>query len=820
AERWLLLTLAAATVLAGSLVALVPRAIEAASVDDLNQALEQAAPVQRNLVFEQETRLGAGPEGNRFELVERRLDILIEERVPGDVAELIEQPTFVYESPRLTVSYLPELEAGPFPTTFNFRSYQGIADHTTLVRGREPAAAEPLPLAFGDCPANIDLTLPPDELPDGCAIASVPVFEVLLSEQTATDMRVEVDSDLLLLPDVIGDRAWRTAERGIGDVRLVARVVGIVALSDQQEPFWFGDSSLHRPRITENADYRLVYGAGLFSDDQYLPLLRAFSGVDADYEFRYLLDRDRVASSNPADLIASIERIDRVDLTLVTDLPAILATHLEQRNLALRLVSLVLVGVACSAIAAAAMLARVSARRRRSALLLIERRGASRTQLMVPAAGSALVASLPAAGAALAASKVLVPDASWAVSVRLTALLVLGTVVAVAAIGSRPPRSARSAASDMRRVTAEITVLVLAAASLALVRRRATTTAAEAGIDWLLAAVPVLVLVAATLVARHVITPVASVLAAVGTRATGLTWPVGLQRLHRNLGRSASVFAACVLSIGIASMALVEMAGLDDRAQAAAWSTVGGDFRIESLHPDIGLPSELGPLLDGAPLVALGRTLPTVRFSGAGATAVAQLVAVDTADYSALLSTSGGFGGATAALNRVATADAQAQPSGPIPAIAVGFGSQRLLTGDVVNVSGVGTGVEFEVVGSIASMPGVTARSGALVVDLGHFASVANDRFAEPTWAVLSGNRAAEAAAVELVADLDGVAMTSRYAVLDQLVADPLTSWTRRGLLAAGAISLSFAIVAVAASVVVAQAASRHDYAMLAILGT
>ncbi|MCP3934836.1 MAG: ABC transporter permease [Actinomycetia bacterium] len=814
-ERAVLLSVAMAIALAAMVASAIPRALERASIADLDEALQEASPEQRNIVFERETRLGPAGPADPFKLVKRHGELLLEDTIPGPVQQMIVERRFVYESPRFSAVSYPGLVAGPFPTTFNFRMYQGIEERLRLVRGAEPSPTERIPMATGSgCPHELVPSDPPDPMPDDCAVVFVSVFGILLTEQTATDMRLDVGSEMLLTPALLGDLAWRSAQSDVSEVRAIARVTGIIELTDPSDPYWFADDSLHRPRVTENPDYRLVFAAGLFRPDDYRSLVRLLAGVDSHYDFRYLVDLEQVARADALDLAGQIDKIDHEGARVVTGLPAILRDHVEQRETTIRVLSIAVTSLVVVTVGVVLMLASVSASRRRCELALLADRGASPRHLLASAVATAATVAIPAGAIGWTTARLMVPGTGSRNPTMLVSALVVGAIV-VFGVGGSARRPIASGARAARRVTSEVILVVLAVGGLVSVRRRGALDTGRTELDWLVALVPVLLLGAVSLVAVRGVRTASKWSAHAAARSRGVVWFIGLRRLHRGLGDTVAPFVIATLAMGAATIAIIEMQSLDQRRLDSSWSTVGADFRVESGHPDIPLTPPLVEDLASKWDVVRGRTVAAVRMRGPSGVVVVDLVVLEAATYAGMVTASGAVHPRRDALERIAGEVPQA-----VESIAVGLSHREISEGDVVTTVLGGSTLDLVVAEMVDHFPGVETGSSLMVVDFDAFRSIASGRLTQPTWVLLSGERTDVGELESRIEESGPGELRSRYTMLDELRGDPLSRWTDRGLVAVGLLSVAFTLVVVAASVAAVRPSRGYEMDLLAILGS
>ncbi len=813
------LVIAVTVAITAFVVGVGPRVLERASGDDLAETIATATPEQRNLSFRMRGEIGAGPPSDPFLNVAFRGGRLRTEHIPEAVTSLLSGEQWVVDTPEYVVSTFPGGERGPFPTTFRFRYQAGIEEHARFVDGSPPSRQDPIVRLEGtDCPDDADPETFEPEVDVPCERVVLPVFDGAVTRQTADDMMVEV-GDLVTLRPSPTDVSFRTARINTAEIRFVLRISGIVELDDPRLEYWYADSSLHRPRITENPDFRLVSAVGLISPDQYREFRDASPGVALNFSWRYLVDPDLVRAADAAEVRDAAAGIAPPDVDVVTQLPDLLGTHLAQRRLAAVLMSLAAIGIAVAAVASIWVLAALDGVRRGPVFSLMADRGASRAQLALHAARTGAVVSVPPAVVAAAAACVSVPDARWRqtwVPVVAVALAVLVAVVIAATPGRVRVDVDRR---RMRRVVLELLVVGAALGSVVLVRRRDSRLADAAGgdFDLTIAIVPSLIALAAGVVVLRMIGPIASVLARLAAGRPKLAWFVGARRLASQPAELRAPVAALVIAATVAVFASVVSNSLDERREFASWQSTGGDGRIDIANPDLRLPHRLLDEMRGRPIEpAFGATISSRRFAGAAGSFVADLVALDVAEYRALVASD-----VVADLVDAALGELSRAPAGPIPAVFVA-GRARPTDPELGDVVRLGLGafvVDVEIVREEAGFPGLPVGRSAILLDRHALAAVTDERTVAPTF-VLFDDGPLTATAVDVLDDPRVLArVTYRADRLDALGGDPLATWTRRATWLLGAAALLLAVVTAAAAAVITSSARRRDLGLLAVLG-
>ena len=396
--------------------------------------------------------------------------------------------------------------------------------------------------------------------------------------------------------------------------------------------------------------------------------------------------------------------------------------------------------------------------------LLVRRRGA---ELSLERARGASLASVALRG--LAESAVLAAvgvGAGVAVAALLTArlapgaptdpgLLVLVCAVAVLAPpaqaflavrsawgGRREPANRRdrqqiAGRARARRIVLELSVVALATAALAAVRSRGLVEARTDGTDPLLAAAPLLLAVAVTVVVLRVQPVAVRAFAALAARSRGAVGLIGAAHAERSVAVLPLLALTLATALVVGGSLVVQT--ITDGQVAASWQRVGADARVEGPVADGEADAVRGePGVDAASAV-LSRT--SVEVDSGAATAQATVVAVDDgfAGVAALLPA--GLAPDAAALRRLAAASTG---SDSVAVIASSQLATRVDLGNSVLVVD-GERIPVDVVATFDGGPRGYLNAPYVFVDLEAFAA----QFADPPAAdtlLVMGDGAADAA--------------------------------------------------------------------------
>jgi putative ABC transport system permease protein len=429
------------------------------------------------------------------------------------------------------------------------------------------------------------------------------------------------------------------------------------------------------------------------------------------------------------------------DLRVASGFQPALAAFEQAEDTASAQLALALTGALAVAVAAVVLLMRLLVRRRGPVLLLERSRGASVPTIVIGALveSAAVAAAAAAAGLGLAA---LVlggrgpGDARSAAVVAAVAVVTEVVLTTVAAAGAlRPAARGRPERSRVRPV-AEGTAALLAVGAVLAVRARGLQPS-QGGFDPLLVAAPVLVAVAAALLAIRVHPVVVRGAARLAARGRGALGIVATAHAERSL--SALPLAVLALSVGVA-VGGVLLTDAVHRGQAdASWQTVGADVHLTGSVPSDRLPA--GRL--GVTAAAAIRSEDLVELDGGGGTALVTMLAVD-ARYPGLLARlpEGLIATERRALVRLDAADAS---GGTVPALVSVELRDRVRGGPVRLRLPRGT-VTLRVVGVLDAHPGGVGDPPLVTVSRAALAAVTGTG-EEPTDLLATGPGAGRAAA-------------------------------------------------------------------------
>jgi len=290
-ERASTLALAAFVLATAFLFGLGPRLL-AATADDVLRTTVGANPVaDRNVAFDEQTRIRAGAADDPFEAVEEEGDAL-QAQLPDALATSFVDRVASADSTRWSV-----VSATGAGTIVTIRFEPRAFDRLRLVAGRWPGASDRTVVVPG---TGTDPEL------------RAPVYEAALVEASATKIGVHVGDLVLLRPD------RRDPQAASLPMAAAVEVVGTYAPSDPADPFWYGEAALLRPTIraiSNEVQFTDVFA--LAAPAAYPRYVEATSDLGAPLRYRWRVQLD------PARLdAATVGRVEAGLRRLETSLPA------------------------------------------------------------------------------------------------------------------------------------------------------------------------------------------------------------------------------------------------------------------------------------------------------------------------------------------------------------------------------------------------------------------------------------------------------------------------------------------------------------------
>ncbi|GAB3136059.1 FtsX-like permease family protein [Microbispora hainanensis] len=563
----------------------------------------------------------------------------------------------------------------------------------------------------------------------------------------------------------------------IGD--LTAKVTGLFEPVRPADRFWALE-----PELTYVIHHRVPLAT---EDDLIVTALTdgdSLAGVELPILFRWLVTpaQDRLSAGNAAAVLAATEEFGRrlgkqdVEVALSTGFDRILGEYLDRLAVTRALITVFLSGLAVVCLGTVALAVLLFARRVRGDLLLMRARGASLARVVLTCGGAVALVAVPAAAAGQVAAG-FVPGAPTAVARLGPAALAAGTVAIACAAAALGRSGGRRSGNPLRRIVLELLVLVLAVASVHLLRTRGLDTG-----DAFLAPAPVLLALAVALAVLRAGPAVIHLAFRAAARRSGAVPFLGLAAARAVPGAALPVLTL-LPAVALAAYGMATAGGLEEAQRQAAWERTGAEIRVERAQ---GIAPETLRQIAHAPGVravvpaAVGTTVAEVGFGGRPAT----VVAVDLDAYRRLVA------GSPLHLPRPGTGALVSPDLSAMRSFEIGWPARTTVTP----------------AGTVDAMPGVAAGDGALIVLPGAPAQV--------NTLLIAGDPAAVRPLLP-----SGAHMTTVAGAHAEITGAPLTGALTAALRVAAAALAAYALVAVAIALTGGAARRAEDLGLLRALG-
>ena len=809
------LALAAIIVMASFAAVAGPRFVSGTQDDLLHETLASARAEVRDLTFTEEWRI-RGTEGAPFADVDAAGAHVMAD-IPPAVASVLAPPVRVVDTPRWII-----VDNQPPETTIRLRFHEGAEAHVRMTQGRQPTAAT--------------VTMPRTDDPTGQE-PPVAVFEIALSEASAVALGAAIGDRVILALDRSDRLSTRQVDIRVqydnrNNSRVGVEVVGIFAVDDPDERFWFDDPALERPIIRSlGGDTRFQDLTVLLADAAYPAYVRATEegGVPIRYTWRLPVVENRIASTDVGQLIEDLRRLEAIFPTsgVPLNMPdaASLRTGLLPRlegfvagwQAIISVLAIVLVGAAAIAAAAVALTVLLVVGRRRASIDLYRSRGASGRQILGTSAAEALIVGVPAAGAGALLAVAAFPNGPTPL---LGAGLVVGATTLAFVVAGRPSAQApgRRAAGQPRivrprRMAAEVGLVVIATIAVYLARERGIQAVSAArtleAADPLVAAAPALAGLAIGVVAQRLFPIPTRLLAWLASHRRDLLPSLAMRRLARG---SASGSVLIVLLAGAAlatfsSSALVRVSGL---ASAVAAAEVGAPYRIEGPEgpfPD-GFDPKTLPQVTAAALAHVG----TGNLSNGTPVGV---LAVDPQDLAAVLPDT-----ETGGIPREFVGDPPGREIPVLVSASLGERPNGLDVGDTFSLTVAGYAATFRVIGIRDHFPSMGDRDRFVVMSDAQVRAVVAGVRMSPNRAFLQAPAGIAAELRAAIATSDSRAtLLSRDEIGQAIREGPAVVALTSGIAGAAVLAALFAAAAVTVALVLSGAGQAAEIAQLRAVG-
>jgi putative ABC transport system permease protein len=530
-----------------------------------------------------------------------------------------------------------------------------------------------------------------------------------------------------------------------GPVRIV--ITAIVRIRGPNSSFWAKDSTVGLPSLVTGPDTCNCWGGSIFADpDQLVAMQNALASSAIDIQWVYPLAVDGISADGAQGLLGDLNRASSVPVGLTgaftpavsttavtTPLVPVLSAFLEtqaavQTVLLLLFVSLIVVGAAVIFLAAGMIAAG-----RADELGLLRERGASVRQvaalMLRSTAGVSALAALAGAGLAVAVAGP--SDALSALGLSL-AWVTLATALAgpplIAAWRHRRPGSARGLAysaagpdraprprapgARLRRLVAEVTAVAASVAGLVVLHDQGEP--AGGGVNWYLAATPVLVAIPVVLIALRLYPLAVGGLLRFSSRRAGATGFVALAGAARSSLTGVLPAFALVLALSLATFAGMVNQAITRGQIAASWQSTGADVAINATS------SPVTPAAEKAIAAVPGVRHLTATWDTSWATAGGQpvtVVAVDPASYAALVASTPFPAVPLAKLRRAASGTGTVPGAGTVSVLASPAALDDLggTAAKLTSAAAMGP-IRVQVAGTVTSVPGQPAGGAFLIM--------------------------------------------------------------------------------------------------------
>jgi putative ABC transport system permease protein len=838
------LTMAALLALTCFLFAALPRLFNDVADDGLRYTVDQAIVEARNIRLLETGRVPAGPASNPLGAVAERA-LGSQQDLPAALRDAVGESTFVVRTPRYiferdTEALVPQqgvMTPGAEQGLFRYltlRTQQRVEPRLRAVSGRLPRPSREYvrtevrqPISLGPTATTFG-AFQPGQVTFASWPARAPVLEIALSVPTARWLRLRIGHRAVYLPRSGGSGEVAFQNVAIRDAKpLVLEVVGLFAVKDEGDPYWFGEEGgLQTPDIqrSQDGDTTSVYAHALTAAEAYPSLLEATRSVPLTYEFRHYVDSDRFDAGRVRELNGAVAELETrhaaagpFDPKAETRLGDIIQRYSTARTQAETLLAVAAIGLFACALANVGLLGALWYSRRRSETGVSRARGASSLQVLAAQVAEGLLIAAPAGLLGFAAALLVIEARGSSVSAWLAFGLVASTVVllvaSIAGVARRPLGPAERddvvvSRPSTRRLALEGAVAVAAAGGVYLLRRRGLETDVDEGFDPYLAAVPVLLGLASGIVALRLYPLPIMALSRLARRARGLAIHLGLNRAARQPDISSAPLLVLVLALAIAGFSAAMLATLESGQDRAAWRTVGADARVDAEIEDLEsrLPAELVSRLDREGEIARAYVQDV---QGGEPGQVTLVIAVELDAYERIVE------GTPAALRFPPELRKPTIP-GLIPALVStdwpgGLGTFQITLPRVT--------APTIVVGNRNSFPGIPAETPFAIVPWSELKKTeAEGEIVEPNRLYVRGVGSA-AIREAVAATAPRATVETRAEVVDRLRESPLIDNVLRGFRAAIVLAALYAAIAIGLMALIAARSRARDLALVRTMG-
>ncbi|MBE1485881.1 ABC transporter permease [Plantactinospora soyae] len=536
--------------------------------------------------------------------------------------------------------------------------------------------------------------------------------EAAISSEASSVIGLPVDTVFRMLgtTGAADSRGWVTV-----------RIVGVYEPVDPTAPTW--DAIRLGEAVCPNPDDGLTDKTSLLTDVAGLNTAGAQVGA-LTFEWRYRVGTEQLTSSTIAPLMTAIAATRRTPpeagLVLTTGLDSSLARFDAQLRAVQALLAVVQAGILATLLGLVTLAAGLAVERRREEFTLLRARGATISEIGARSLREAIVV-LPVAVLAGWLLGTLLPGRPAGAEPLGVALVVVGTTLAIPLLAMVRQRRTTFISqrrdlvrhrSSIRRLTAELLLLLLAVLGVVLLQRRGLSQ--TSGVDPYLVSVPVLLAVGAALIALRLVPWPLRQIGRLAARARAAVPFIGLARAGRGAPVTVGPLAVLVIAIATGVFTSVVTSTIAETRDRVSDQEVAADARVTSSYTSVatteriaGLPgvTSVSPLAVGVGEPLLSRTPTGIGGRNLGQ---AQIVVVDGPTFARVLAESGVEYTLPAALTRSGRID------GPVPAVVSPEVAEAVGTEAVTEVQG--RRYQFTVGTVAARFPGLDVNARRFVV--------------------------------------------------------------------------------------------------------
>ena len=807
ADPWVSVGLALLVAVVSVLLTAVPRALQDVNDRQLAQDVGGLSALQRDVTGRWSTTVEVpAPSGVDPWVPFQEGAATVRDGQPEPLRSLLQEAQ-MYARATTAVEHVPDEDSGYYGAQVAVHADPHLAEHVEVVDGTLPGPwGGPEADAPGEAGAEGGRVVGPDGAPgEGDAGDGVPV---VVLEEAAEELLWEVGDRVgplvvagtyrPLEPD---DPRWQHVDNGVRMGMLFdpnrGQAALVTAFVDPGSRGYLGQPTAVRHELWFPVDPDAASGTGV---DVGL-VRRQLTGMLAQ-------QHTLVESGDPA--LGPIE----ADQTpaFATELTDTLDQVVRQQRATSSLLAVVAAGPLGVALAVVGLAARLVVQRRRPSVALVLARGASPRQLRRLAVVEGLAVGVPAAVLGHVLARVLLPaDGRWQ-EWLVTAAVAAAPAVALAAsvddaslLQTRRDLSRRSSSRWRWVVEAAVVALAGLATWRLLDRGSRGDDPGTSGVDLLAAATPVLLALAACVVALRLYPVPLSALTRVLRGRRSLTPFLGAARALRDPAGGLVPTLSVVLGTTIALVSAVLLTTVTRGAEAAAWQANGAAVRVNGPVLTDELVGRLAGL-DGVAAVARVADIGTTQeLFVDGARTPLRVLVVDPA------------------LEQVIGPDSPA-PGPPSQLYADGGAIPLVTGGDAPDQVGPATlrGVDgqLEVVGHMAELPGVQTPGSWALMDADRWTDLGR-RLPTARSALVSTTEGADPDAVAAaVQDLVGTGVvTTVQEELDSFTSAPVTTGLTRAFVGATVLTGLLTVLAVVVVQLMGTAARSRLLAVLRTLG-